>query len=454
MKLRTCQTIRVGFAFLSICAFWQMYNNIVPLLLTNTFHVNEAYSGIIMAMDNILALFLLPLFGTLSDRCRHKSGRRKPFIMYGTIAAVIIMLGIPVIDNIYFSGPAHGLLVLFIVVLGVLLVTMGTYRSPAVALMPDVTPKPLRSKANAIINLMGAVGGIIYLIIASILYSQSRTEGLAHVNYLPLFLIVGALMIISMLIVVLTVDEPRLAAEVQELERQEQQKEAEHETGATTAEGSPEMTTDTKALSGPVRISLVFLLASVALWFISYNAVETWFTTYAGRMWNMSLGSSSLCLTIATVGAILTYIPAGNIASKFGRRKTILGGIAIMMASFAALFAVTLLFDHFHPILYVLFVMVGIGWAAINTNSFPMVVEMCRGSDVGKFTGLYYTFSMAAQIVTPVIAGWLMNRVSYDALFPYSFVFITLAFVTMHFVRHGDSKVIEKRGLEAFDVDD
>lgn len=462
MKLNVGQTIRVGFAFLSICAFWQMYNNIVPLLLTNTFHLEETYSGAIMAMDNVLALFLLPLFGMLSDRCRHPLGRRMPFIKYGTIAAVIIMMFIPIIDNIYAVRPAHWLLIAFIAVLGILLVTMGTYRSPAVALMPDVTPKPLRSKANAIINLMGAVGGIIYLIVAAVLYSQSRTEGLSHVNYLPLFIVVGAIMIISMLIVLFTVNEPDFVARAAAYEKQEEGT-AEEDFGGTERTGMSdseesgadgETMTGTGSLSGPVRKSLVFLLASVAFWFISYNAVETWFTTYAGRMWNMSLGSASLCLTIATVGAILTYIPSGNIASRVGRKKTILGGVAIMMGAFAASFAATMMLDSFHPALYVIFAMIGIGWAAINTNSFPMVVEMCKGRDVGKFTGMYYTFSMAAQIVTPIVAGWVMNHVSYNMLFPYSFITITIAFVTMHFVKHGDSKVIEKRGLEAFDVDD
>lgn len=443
MRLRVGQTIRVGFAFLAICAFWQMYNNTVPLLLTNTFHLNETFSGVIMAMDNVLALFLLPFFGTLSDKCRHPLGRRRPFILYGTIASVIIMMFIPIIDNLYAQSPASWLLFVFVAILGLLLISMGTYRSPAVALMPDVTPKPLRSKANAIINLMGAVGGILFLIIASVLYSKRRTEGLAHVNYLLLYIIVGFIMIVSLLIVLFTVDEPALAKEVQALEPDE-----------AAMQGDERAAENNGELSAPVRRSLVFLLISVSLWFISYNAVETWFTTYAGRMWNMSLGSASLCLTIATVGAILTYIPAGAIASKIGRKKTILCGIAIVTTGFAAAFAATLLFDSFHPVLYVIFVMIGIGWAAINTNSFPMVVEMCKSSDVGRFTGLYYTFSMAAQIVTPIAAGFLMNRVSYNILFPYAFVTILIAFFTMRLVKHGDSRVINKRGLESFDFDD
>ena len=310
MKLKTGQTIRVGFAFLAITAFWQMYNNVIPLVLTNTFHLNETLSGVIMAMDNILALFLLPLFGALSDRCRSRMGRRKPFILFGTIASVALMLLLPVIDNSYAAEPSGMKLTGFIAVLGLILIAMGTYRSPAVALMPDVTRKPLRSRANAIINLMGAVGGIIYLLIAAVMYSEKRVAGLSHVNYMPLFMIVAGIMLISLMIVMFTVDEPRLAAEVREYEEQH----PEENLSVTDKGGNEE-------LPKPVKRSLLFLLVSIALWFIAYNAVETWFTTFANRMWNMSLGSASLCLTIATVGAILSYIPVGAIAARVGRKK-------------------------------------------------------------------------------------------------------------------------------------
>ncbi|MBR4762681.1 MAG: MFS transporter, partial [Lachnospiraceae bacterium] len=205
MKLNYGRTVRIGFAFLAICAFWQMYNNVIPLILTNTFHMNESLSGAIMAADNVLALFLLPLFGSLSDKCKSPMGRRKPFILAGTVLSVLLMLLVPVLDNRYFSHPSQELSVVFVCVLGLLLIAMGTYRSPAVALMPDLTPKPFRSRANAVINLMGALGGIIYLILASILYSEARTKGLAHVNYLPLFLIVAAIMALSLLIVLFTI---------------------------------------------------------------------------------------------------------------------------------------------------------------------------------------------------------------------------------------------------------
>ena len=197
MKLNTKNTVLVGFAFLSICAFWQMYDNLVPLILTNTFHMNETLSGAIMASDNVLALFLLPLFGGLSDKCKSPLGRRRPYVLFGTLAAIVLMMGLPLLADSYHAAPAGSKLMLFVVVLGMLLVAMGTYRSPAVALMPDITPKPLRSKANAIINLMGAMGGILYLLITRFLYSTKSDH---YISYFPLFLIVGGIMAAAVVI--------------------------------------------------------------------------------------------------------------------------------------------------------------------------------------------------------------------------------------------------------------
>ena len=445
LKLDTKRTVLIGFAFLSICAFWQMYNSVVPLILTNTFHLNETWSGVIMAMDNILALFLLPLFGGISDKCTSPMGRRKPFILGGTLAAVALMLLLPLLDDSYFTAAATWKLAAFIGVLGCLLVAMGTYRSPAVALMPDVTPKPLRSKANAIINLMGAVGGILYLIIASVLYSSARTKGMTHVSYLLLFAVVAGIMLLALVVVLFAVDEPALVARAQEYETRHPEENLAVADEATGGEMLPP----------EVRRSLGFLLASIALWFIGYNALETWFTTFASRMWGMALGDASLCLTVATAGAILSYIPVGAIASCIGRKKTICGGVVLLSGCFFTGFVYSCFAHTFHPALYVLFVLVGMAWAGINVNSLPMVVEMCRGSDVGRFTGYYYTFSMAAQTVTPIVAGALLNRVGYVVLFLYGGMAVALAFVTMQFVRHGDNKVEAKKGLEAFaDMDD
>ena len=444
MKLNNKRTILVGLAFLSICTFWQMYDSIVPLILTKTFHLNETFSGAIMAADNILALFLLPFFGTLSDRTDTGIGKRMPYIVGGTLTAVLLLNILPILDNGYYRAPSGGKLAFFIVVLGLLLIAMGTYRSPAVALMPDVTPKPLRSKANAIINLMGAVGGIIYLAVAAVMYPNSKVQGLDHVNYQPLFVVVAAIMLVSVAVLFITIKEPVLSEENRRLE-------AEHpEWNLAEDDGS-----GNEILPPDVKRSLGFLLASISLWFIGYNGITTWFTTYVDKIMGQGLGGASTCLLIATGGAILSYIPIGSLASRIGRKKTIMMGVVVLAACFLAGYFLTTTFHSINIIMFIVFALVGFAWAAINVNSLPMVVEMCKGSDTGKFTGYYYTASMAAQVVTPILAGFLLRTVSYRILFPYAALFVALSFVTMTQVRHGDAAPEARRGLEAFeDMDD
>ena len=433
MKLNTKRTILVGLAFLSISAFWQAYDNVVPLILKNTFDMPDDIAGVIMALDNMLALFLLPFFGKLSDRCRSRIGKRMPFILGGTVCAVVLMNLLPMADRLH-SLP------LFITALGLLLVAMGTYRSPAVALMPDVTPKPLRSKGNAIINLMGALGGVIYLAVAAVMYPNSKVEGLAHVNYQPLFMVVSAIMFVAIAIVFLTIKEPKLVAEQRALEAQHPEWNLAEDDGSGT-----------ETLPKPVKKSLIFLLSSICLWFLGYNAVETWFTTYVSQVMGQALGGASTCLLIATGGAVISYIPIGVIASKIGRKRTIMGGIILLAACFASGYFLTTAYSEVNIIMFIVFALVGLAWAAINVNSLPMVVEMCRGSDIGKFTGYYYTFSMIAQVVTPIVAGSLMRNISYTVLFPYAALFVALSFVTMLFVKHGDNRPEAKRGLDAFE---
>ena len=457
MKLNTKRTILVGLAFLSISAFWQMYDGVVPLILANNFQLDESWTGMIMAADNILALFLLPLFGGRSDKCNSKIGRRMPFILVGTAMAVILMNTLPGMANRYFANPSLGFLIGFVAALGFLLISMGIYRSPAVALMPDVTPKPLRSKANAIINLMGAVGGLIYLGVAAVLYSNANIDkfftvghipgvdgiSVAVVDYSVLFAVVSGIMVAAVIGLFVTIKEPKLAAEnrAYELAHPEQ-------VLTEKAEDGSEM------LPKSVKRSLAFLLVSISLWFIGYNGVTTWFSTYVSRVMGEGIGGTSTCLLVATGGAIVSYIPVGNLASKIGRRKTIMGGVILLALGFLTGFFVTVNATSITPPMYILFAVVGVAWAAINVNSLPMVVEMCKGSEVGKFTGYYYTFSMIAQVVTPVLAGTLLKTVSYKILFPYAAVFVALSFVTMSFVRHGDNKVQAKKGLEAFDTED
>ena len=443
MKLNNKRTVLVGLAFLSICTFWQMYDSVITKILTETFHLNESITGAIMAADNVLALFLLPFFGGLSDKTQTRLGKRMPYILVGTLSAAVLMNFLPLLDNSYAAEPTGWKSILFVVVLGLLLVAMGTYRSPAVALMPDVTPKPLRSKANAIINLMGAVGGIIYLGVAAVLYPNSKIAGLAHVNYQPLFIVVSGIMVAAVAVLLITIREPRLTAENAAYE-------ADHpEENLAKDDGS-----GTQVLPKEVKRSLGFLLVSISLWFIGYNGVTTWFTVYIGEVMGQGLGGASTCLLVATAGAIVSYIPIGHLAGRIGRKRTILCGVVLLAVCFASGYFLTTTFDSINLIMFVVFALVGLAWAAINVNSLPMVVEMCKGSDIGKFTGYYYTFSMSAQVITPIVAGTLLRNVGYWTLFPYAALFVALSGVTMLFVRHGDSRLITKKGLEAFDVED
>lgn len=445
MKLNYKRTFLIGLAFLSISAFWQMYDNIIPLILQNTFRIGETITGAIMAADNVLALFLLPIFGALSDKVDTKFGKRIPFIAGGTLLAVIFLMLLPEADK-------NENLVLFVAALFALLISMGLYRSPAVALMPDLTPNKLRSKGNAVINLMGAVGGVYTLIMIKLLVGKGDRP-----DYTPLFVSIAALMVIAVGILVITIQEKKVKAKVEaEIKAYEDstglivetEDTAEQEALRNGAGNGAEAKT---AMPGEVKRSMIFLLASIFLWFTAYNAVTTAFSRYTKVVWKMEGGGFADCLMVATVAAILSYIPIGSIASKVGRKKTIMGGIVLMsICYFAAIFA-----GAYHPVINVAFAVIGVGWAAINVNSYPMIVEMSKGCDIGKFTGTYYTFSMTAQIFTPVLSGFLLENVSYRTLFPYAFLFSVLAFVTMTQVHHGDARPDKKKSvLENFDVDD
>ena len=495
MKLNYKRTICVGFAFFLICAFWQAYDNTVPLILTNKFGMSQAWSGVIMALDNILALFLLPLFGAISDKHTGKRGRRTPFILIGTIVAAIAFISLSLVDDAQLKNldaaaaiddpaglrvvyqheaertlktpdgetfvlsdtftedefaaitsqitnaegktvtnhdytnyvvPARqayahqttlqhpGALIGFIALLLVVLVAMATFRSPAVALMPDVTIKPLRSKANAVINLMGTGGGILVLAIGMGFATSSVRNSL--MSYTAYFSVIAGLMLLALLI-------------------------------DNGDDG------DTPAASGKLgkaeRRSLIFLLLSIVLWFFGYNAVTSKYSVYASNILHKDY---NLTLMLAQAAAIVAYLPVGIVASRIGRKKTILGGVVMLAIAFGV--AAFLNSESPTMLMNAMFCLAGIGWATINVNSFPMVVEMCSGSDVGRYTGFYYTASMAAQVITPMFSGFLMDKVGMTVLFPYAAIFVAGAFVTMLFVRHGDSRPIAAMGLEALDMDD
>ena len=426
MKLNYKRVICVGFAFFLITAFWQAYDKTIPLILAYRFNMNQTLSGLIMAFDNVLAVFLLPLFGALSDKTNSRLGKRTVFILFGTIFAVISFIFLPLIGNVW----------VFVAVLLVTLLAMATFRSPAVALMPDVTCKPLRSKGNAIINLVGTVGGLIVLGVGLVIKVGEETM---H-NLTSYYIIVCGVILLGLIIFLVTVKENKWAEDM----RKDTEKYC-PETNETEEKG------ESKRLSKAEFKSLILILCSVAFWYMGYNAITSKYSLYAD---NVLRQSYDLTLLIAQGAAIVSYLPVGMVATKIGRKKTILAGVVMLaLAFFLAIFITA---ESSPVVMYLLFALAGIGWATINVNSFPMVVELAKGSNVGKYTGWYYTASMSAQVITPILSGAIMDlSQSMLPLFPYACVCVCLAFVTMILVKHGDSKPIKKSSvLENFDVDD
>ncbi len=518
MKLNYRRTICVGFAFFLICTFWQAYDNTIPMILTNKFGMSQTLSGLIMALDNILALFLLPLFGMLSDRTKSRLGRRTPFILFGTILAVIAFISLSAVDAMQIKKlgditkiddpsalqmiyeetaeselltpggesfvlkelydaetfsqitstaeedgktvtnpeytnyvvPARqalagkitkaqpGTLIVFIVLLLAALISMGTFRSPAVALMPDVTIKPLRSKANAVINLMGSAGGILALVLGMVFATSAVSNSM--MSYTGYFAVIGGIMLGALALFMLTVREPRFVEEM----REESRRYGLTDDKSEDVGGLPNQTAG--GLGTAEKRSLLFLFASIVFWFAGYNAVTSKYSVYAGQVLHKDY---NLTLIIAQMAAIVSYLPVGIIASKIGRKKTILAGVAMLAAAFGS--AAFMRSGSPAMVMNCVFALTGIAWATINVNSFPMVVEMCRESDVGKYTGFYYAASMAAQVATPIVSGFLMDQLGMTVLFPYAVFFVILSFLTMLFVKHGDSKPEAKRGLSALE---
>ena len=468
MKLNYKRVILVGMAFFLISAFWQAYDAIIPLILTNHFGLPQTASGAVMSIDNILAVFMLPLFGTLSDKVNTKMGKRTPFILIGTLIATVSFVALTLIDNYQLAQVvAAGVPTLeqgtmldaefaemvqkatveltianplpflgFIATLLLVLVAMATFRSPAVALMPDVTVKPLRSKANAIINLTGTAGGIIVLVLGMV-FATAKNPYMQYTGYV---VAVVSVMLVGLIVFMLTVKEPKWAAEMEQESIRLGLEEAPVEDGAPK-----------RKLAKAELISLLLILASVALWYIGYNSITSKYSVYATNVLNFDF---NLTMIVAQAAAIVSYIPVGIISSKIGRRKAILSGIVILAAAF--------LIGHFiEPttpswIMFPIFSLAGIGWATINVNSFPMVVELARGGDVGKYTGYYYTASMSAQIVAPILSGALYDLIGMrKVFFLFGCVFVVFSFITMFFVKHGDAKIIEKKSaLERLGVDD
>ena len=595
MKLNYKRTIKVGLAFAIIMLFWTAYDFVVPLLLERAFGLSNSLRGVVMGIDNVLSLFLLPIFGKWSDNINTKKGRRTPFVFVGTVLSVIIMIFVPITakaqlddasdlrseiyavettadftyeasdgtiytsaDEFYtmmyetesksgigyaysdhdylklngkdsleaYLAVAHngvkelakkdgkyylvtedesleideetydaykseneeyqrfvepGIAVfaseevntkitkvhperigVYLAVLFLVLIAMASFRSPAVALMPDVTPKPLRSQANAMINLMGGIGGALAFVIYTVGFL------LAENPFIQIFSVCAAAMVVILLAFLFLVNEPKYVEEckkeceeygISNDDEAVEIGEDHSEVAADSAEDAPIETPEEtqerkKKHERAFKRSFFFILASTFMWFMGYNAISSNLSVYCTKVLNQSAAVASVISGVSMAVSAIAFIPVGILAVKIGRRKSVLLGFSLAIVSFVLVY----LFvrpDHMAKYLFAIFYLIsGFGLIITNVNTFPMVLELSSSSSVGKYTGYYYISTMSAQAITPFISGLVMDYFEDQYLFLYSAICVVIAFIFMFFTRYGDSKPVPaKSTLEYLGAD-
>ena len=489
MKLDYKKTILIGLAFLTIQLFWGFYEAVVSKMLVDSFGLNPFWSNFVMTFDNLFGLFLLPFFGMLSDKHKGKQGKRTPFITIGISVAAVFIIGVAIFDfyqqsavtsagilgilgdnasGYYFNSANSDLisqitafaternldftllndqvlfatkldasfvrynlvfanvtsispfyLIAYIVMLFFVLISMSFYRTPAVSLMPDITPKPFRSVANAIVNLMGVIGYIAATLIITFFTKEFS-------SYVQSFVVLSLTLVGILILFRFLVKEVLWVKQMHEFS-------LEHH--LETQEDIDNLSSSKEEKMNPkYRLSFMLIMVSVFLWFFSFNAITTKFTDYASNV--LELSNYVLPVTVANVAALIGFLPLAKLADNIGRKKTVLLGIT--MLALGTLVGSFLTASNAW-IVYIIMPIAGLGFAAINVNSYPMIVEMSSGSNIGKYTGYYYTSSMAAQIFTPLLSGALMTLLGLRVLFPYATFFALASFVTMFFVQYGDA---------------
>ena len=461
LKLNYKRTFTIGFAFFGILLLWQVYDTWCPTFLTELF--KSAFKkesdqdvqylvGVIMALDNLAALILLPIFGRLSDKTKSPIGKRMPYILVGTFVCAVCFPFIP----IFFHANN---LVGTIAMMGIVLVFAMMYRNPAVALMPDMTPKPLRSKANGIINIMGYIGGAFATVVGMVFvlskYLGTKTQDSWQYHNvwaieLP-FLIGSILMLISAVFLFITIKENKIAEEVK----------ADMERGEEESEAADKIEVDDEGPMTPAnRRMLFFILGAEFFWFMADNGIGTFLNNYV--IYNVGAESSStaVMVIISGVGSIIGFVTGGIIASKIGRKWTILAGLCATLFSYAIWIIMTFAVGFAGSIpawLYAIWFVKGLGMSLVHVNSYPMVVELCSSKKIGRFTGYYYASSMAAQTATPILLGLLLlvPAFNWDILPIYATICLAVSTAVFFFIKNVKSKKTEfKKGLEALDVDD
>lgn len=429
-RLDLRRTILVTLPFMGALTFWQAYDGLIPLMLKNTFGMGDTVTGFFMALDNILALFVLPLVGSLSDRTHTRWGRRTPYIVAGaSVAAVLTPL--IALANRWQNLP------LFLTALLAVLVALSVYRSPSVALMPDVTPRPLRSKADALNSLMAAVGGVVVLVGISVLVPEEKNP-----DYVPIYLVIAGMLAATTVAFAALFHEP---AEVAAMHAESLELGIDEDAETAAAARSQERETDPER-----RRSLAGVLLVVFFWYLSNNAVTSGISRYAEAMWGMQGGAYAQVQTVATVAALVAYMPMANLSLRVGRKRTTYVGLALMVVGCVTIRAV----GGFSPVIYALSAVFGVGVATVSLTVYPMVMELATEKSTGRYTGYYYTVSMAAQILTPILSGALMQFVGYEQLYVYAAACAALGFVPLAFVRHGDTMTLDEVARRQREVED
>ena len=471
LKLNVRRTSMIGFAFFGILLLWQVYDSWCPTFLTDIFarHIYEMSSaelkasdparilnvqwivGIIMACDNLAALILLPIFGNLSDKTDTPIGKRMPYILVGTFVSAVAFPFIPLFFH-------RNNMVGMVITMAIVLIFMMMYRNPAVALMPDITPKPLRARANGIINIMGYLGGAfatvlgILFVLSSYINAPVSERNIWTIE-MP-FIIASVLMVISALVLFATIKENKIEEEIRD----------ELELGEKLAAVETPIDDD-KPMSRANKTMLLAILGAEFLWFMSDNALGTYIGNYV--IYHLqSVSSATMILTIlGGLASVVGFAIAGGIADRIGRKWTISAGLAVTFVGLVVMCFVAptgrVVGERgefaFPTLLYAVWVLKGFGMALVHNCSFPMVVELCSSKKIGKFTGYYYTASMSAQTITPVLLGLVLNAtLAWRALPIYAAILTALSFaVFTALVKNIKvSKVPTVTGLEALDGGD
>jgi maltose/moltooligosaccharide transporter len=413
MKLNYGKTFLLGFGFFGVSVIWGIYNAFVPLFLANKFGLAPAWIGFFMTLDNIAALLIQPPVGAWSDKLRTPLGRRMPFILIGAPVGAVVFGLIPI----------AAALPLFVACTSTLLLSMAFWRTPVVALMPDITPSKFRSQANGIINFMGGVGAIISFLGGSVLYKMNPS--------FPFWMGSG-LVIISTILLFVFIKEPKVYEEV---------------------EKQPGMIASLQSVMKDPDKSALRILSAIFFWFIGYTAIEAFFSLYANKYLGLEEADGARLLGQLSVIFVIFALPAGYIGAKIGRKVTISLGLLIMIACTASMYftppaILTIVLTKLPvlgvvPVVGAILMLAGAGWSLININSLPMVVDMTTEARIGTYTGLYYLFSTLSAIVGPNMNGWIiqLSNLNYNAIMIVSPILMLVALVLMLGVRRGEAKI-------------